>query len=80
VCHRAIRDHSSVDSCMSRTAVHVVSRVAVLFSMHRRVPSAHVVVRRSHASSRVVRVARAPSHVARMYLACRSRVSRDICA
>jgi hypothetical protein len=50
----------------------VVSRVAVLFSAHCRVSFAGIVVRRSHASSRAV-------HVARAYIACRSRVLHNVC-
>jgi hypothetical protein len=59
-----------------RVVTCVVSRVAVLFSAHRRVPFAHVVVRRSRASSRVVRVARAPCHALLARISCVDHVCR----
>jgi hypothetical protein len=75
---RVVRASFACCSCVVRgrrwrVVACVVSLVAVLFSAHRRVPLARVVVRRSHASSHAV-------HVARASVACRSRVSRDVCA
>jgi hypothetical protein len=69
--HRAVRAHSRVDSCVSRTVVRVVLRVS-------RVPFAHVITRRVRAScvpfAHVVCLAACPRVVA-----CRSRVSRGVC-
>jgi hypothetical protein len=70
--HRAVRAHSRVDSCVSRTVVCVVLRVS-------HVPFARVITRRVRASrvpfARVVCLVACPRVVA-----CRSRVSRGVCA
>jgi hypothetical protein len=52
--HRAVRVHSRVDSCVTRTVVRVVLRVS-------RMPFTRVVTRRVRASSRDDHVCRAVS-------------------
>jgi hypothetical protein len=90
LCSRVLRSPSSsrcppvVQGRRWRVVACVVSRATVLFRAHRRVsrvPFARVVVRRSHASSRAVRVGRAScrallariSHVDHMWRAMFAR-------
>ena len=63
--HRAVRAHSRVDSCVSRTVVRVVLRVS-------RVPFAHVITRRVRASSCDDHVC----HVASTLACCSARRAR----
>jgi hypothetical protein len=63
--YRAVRAHSRVDSCVSRSIVRVVLRVS-------HVPFARVVTRRVYAR-------RAPFARVACLAACRSRVSRGVC-
>jgi hypothetical protein len=71
--HRAVRAHSLVDSCVSRTVVRIVSRVS-------RVPFARVVTRRVYASrvpfARVACLA-VRRRVSRVVHVCRAVSMRD---